>query len=359
MHDIEIEEIRKCESHPLCMEFLGLFPEIESVITYRGNNPVIATALGASLPSPDGLEWDEFHHIPGRRYGPHGRLISRPLHLRAHSGRALEIPLPEVKFHCLEPAREWAEAYLQGRHAVSMPQKPIQVMWDIRINDLIHRSQGANASNAVQEINEFVSLAMLDYIHTIRSLSWDTSGTIYKYNISPSEHSPNNPLWAKFVKQQINNWYSLGSGHSQYLNNIVSVFGHLGNPLFMNGFSYDEIKNLMKSHRMARAIYRIAQIINTSEEDKEILADQLKTDLEETAELSDNQRSAELTRRWPNNQQVQNEQLVSVRRKAFYTADKIFLVTSMPNTEEEFNRISEVFDMVEIEFDLELLDGNI
>jgi hypothetical protein len=365
MDDVLRQAINNCISnHPLCNEFYSFFhsnladPTVP--IIYTGNNRLITTILGSSLPSPDGLEWDEFHHIGGRAHSDVGRLISRQLHNRIHAGHSPEIEPPRVKFHCLEPGREWAGAYLAGSF-IPKPSRPIQISWDIRLQDLKHRTNGSEASSAQLSIEEFVTQSIREYIYYIRTQSWDEFGIRMKYNVSPSELPASHISWAEDVKNQVKTWYILGPAQKQHLNHLASVYGHLGTKLFSNGFSFDEIQGLMSTHRMAHAIYRISTLIYRSSEDSEILVDKLKNDLDETSSLSDDQRAKELISRWVEvTEEAPTSSPINITRKVFYNNQNIFMISALPFSDSELRRIGEISEPQQIEFDiLQLIDDNI
>lgn len=360
MENVLEQMIADClANHRLCNEFYQEFEDPLLATFYNGNNILIKTILGASLPSPDGNEWSEFHHIGGRAHSDTGRLISRELHNAIHAGHAPEISPPKVKFHCLEPGREWAGAYLNGSF-VPKPSKPIQILWDLKLQDAKHRLNGSQASSAVSQIEEFVINSIKDYIYEVRVASWDKSGLLIKYNISPGESPAYTRSWAEDIKNQIKSWYNLGPAQKQHINHIASIYGHLGTKLLMNGFEFNEIQELVSTHRMAQTIYRIANVIYQSDEDAELLADKLKQDLLETVSLSDDQRAKELISRWIPTTQRDTIEPVNITRQSFFNNNNIFIVTSLPFSEEELQRINEISSAREISFDLlQLINDNI
>lgn len=352
---------RECiENHPLCKEFFVSHfgsDRIESYApnlrkTYSGDNPIILTALGASLPSPDGLEWNEFHHIYGRAASNAGRLISRELHTRAHS-HGVRVDPPEVIFHCLNPAINWAQLYLEGRQAV-IPDRPIEQLWILRIAHEYHSNNGNQISTASQLLDTHTVMGIHSYIWSIREESWSADGTTQKNNVCPSLYPAIYREWAEDIKSQLRIWYSMSARQRQYANHLSSLAGHLGTNLFRNGISVSELRQLTSTYRMAEAMYRIALDIFDTSNDVEESVGNLITLLENTAALSDSERSKLLISSWftrPNvtSSDAEVETRARFIRKGYYTQSTIYLLISMENTEENFAAASNVYEMQALE----------
>lgn len=349
------------DNHPLCREFYASHfgsTKIEDYDPnlrkqYTGNNLVITTALGASLPSPDGLEWSEFHHIHGRAHSGVGRLISHELHSRAHS-HGLEIKVPEVIFHCINPAINWAQLYLDGRSAV-IPDRPVEQLWMLRIAHEYHSNDGNEIHSAVQLLDTHTSMSIHSYIWSIRIESWSEDGTTQKNNVCPSLYPSIYREWSEDIKAQLKTWYSMTARQKQYTNHLSCLAGHLGTNLFRNGLSTSAVRRLTSTFRMAEAIYRIASDIFENSADTEEDVGRLIVLLENTSSLADSDRAKSILNSWFTVENVSREQNELAEqgsrfvRKGYYTQDTIFLLISMQNTEDNFAAASNIYQMQALE----------
>lgn len=327
-------------------------PDMRTV--YSGTDELVITALGASLPSPDGQTWNEFHHIYGRAHSPIGRLVSHDLHARAHS-HGIAVQQPEVVFHCLQPALNWARLYNQGVAAV-LPDRPSEQMWMLRIAHEYHFNNGQEIDAAVRHLDTHLTSTLHSYIWNIRRESWSSDGTVQLNNICPSLYPSMYLEWSKDVKSQLNSWYYLTARQKQYANHLTSIAGHMGTTLARNGMELVTLQELTSTYRMAEAIYRVAYDIHNGDRDHEEQVERFVEILEETADDPDAARAKRIIEMWF----VTNPTVVpdpatapQYRRKGYYTDNTIILTTSMPNTDENFRRASDVYEMLPLEGPLE------